>query len=114
MCHGISWFTVSFPGSVFGMAADLERDLILDVWREVCRHIAIDESVARLTPLLVRQLPVQEVLVRQIDPVKGCLDTVALGCVAPAPKSLESKAACAPRDMARIVEFCRSGQPVRG
>jgi transcriptional regulator with GAF, ATPase, and Fis domain len=87
---------------------------MLDVWREVCRHIAIDESVARLTPLLVRQLPVEEVVVRQVDVVKGCLDTVAIGFVARGPKILESKSACSPQEMARLVDFCHSGRPARG
>jgi transcriptional regulator with GAF, ATPase, and Fis domain len=96
------------------MSVDLERDLVLDVWREVCRHIAIDESVARLTPLLVRRLPVEQVLIRQVDAVKGGVETVALGFVSAGPNVLESRTACAPQDVARIVEFCHSGQPIRG
>ncbi len=31
--------------------------LLLDVWREGCRHIEIEESLARVAPLLARRLP---------------------------------------------------------
>ena len=53
--------------------------LLLDVWREVCRHIEIGESVARVAPILVRRLPVDLVLVRRIDFQRGSLETVATG-----------------------------------
>jgi hypothetical protein len=32
--------------------------LLLDVWREACRHIEIAEATDLITPLLLRHLPI--------------------------------------------------------
>jgi transcriptional regulator with GAF, ATPase, and Fis domain len=88
--------------------------LLLEIWREVCRHIAIDESVARVAPLLVRQLPVDEILVRQIDVARRLLDTVGVGFVHPGPNPLGAKSDCTAEDLGRIVTWCHSGKLFRG
>jgi transcriptional regulator with GAF, ATPase, and Fis domain len=88
--------------------------MILDVWREVCRHMAIDESVDRLTPLLVRQLPLDELMVRQLDVGRGFLETVAVGLMHPEVNPPNAKTECSPLDLARIVDWCRGGQLARG
>jgi len=58
---------------------DTERfaSLLLDVWREGCRHIEIEESLARVAPLLARRLPLDLVLVRRVDAGRGYIETVA-------------------------------------
>jgi hydrogenase-4 transcriptional activator len=50
---------------------ELFRDLLLDAWREVCRHIEIQEATHNLARRLARQLPISAVIVRQFttDPV---------------------------------------------
>ena len=59
--------------------------LLLDVWREVCRHIEIGESIERLGPILMRRLPVDLVLIRRLDPERSSVETVATGRGEPAP-----------------------------
>ena len=44
--------------------------LLLDVWREVCRHIEIGESIERLGPILVRRLPIDTIVIRRLDPTR--------------------------------------------
>jgi transcriptional regulator with GAF, ATPase, and Fis domain len=58
---------------------DMERfaSLLLDVWREGCRHIEIEESLARVAPMLARRVPLDLVLVRRIEVGRGCIETVA-------------------------------------
>ncbi len=51
--------------------------LLLDVWREGCRHIEIEESLARIAPLLARRLPLDLVLVRRIEVTRAYVETVA-------------------------------------
>ena len=51
--------------------------LLLDVWREACRHIGIADAVDRMAPLLVRKLPADRMLVRRLDLVRSCAETVA-------------------------------------
>jgi transcriptional regulator with GAF, ATPase, and Fis domain len=84
------------------------------VWREVCRHIRLEESVARLAPLLARRLPVDEILVRQIDPARDLLDTVALGTDRPGPAPERARTPCGRDDLERILDWCRGGAILRG
>ncbi|MDY7109405.1 MAG: sigma-54-dependent Fis family transcriptional regulator, partial [Planctomycetota bacterium] len=53
--------------------------LLLDIWREACRHIDIRESVSRIAPILVARLPADLVLVRRIDVQRPCVETVGAG-----------------------------------
>jgi hydrogenase-4 transcriptional activator len=49
----------------------------LELWREACRHLEMGEFAARVFPLLARHFPLAALLVRQIDPARGWVDTVA-------------------------------------
>ncbi|WP_165226113.1 sigma-54 interaction domain-containing protein [Aquisphaera insulae] len=96
------------------MASPSFQSVLLEVWREVCRHIAIEESVTRVTPLLVGSLPVDELIVRQVDPARGVVETVAMGLVRPGRTSPGMKSDCAGDDLVRLVAWCRSGTIRRG
>ena len=41
--------------------------LLLNVWREACRHIEIGEAVATAAPELFQRLPINLVLIRRFD-----------------------------------------------
>jgi transcriptional regulator with GAF, ATPase, and Fis domain len=56
--------------------------LLLEVWREVCRHIDIGESLERIAPILAQTLPVTRVLVRRVDRDARRLLTIAEGTAA--------------------------------
>ena len=84
--------------------------MLLDVWREVCRHILIDESVARVIPFLVREIPLQELLIRSIDVARSCLDTVALGMYRPRRCRRLQRRSAAARIWIRILGWCREGR----
>ncbi len=53
--------------------------LLLEVWREVCRHLEIHESVERLLPTLAEQIPLEALAIRRVDRQRSCLETVACG-----------------------------------
>ncbi len=55
------------------------RALLLDVWREACRHIEIAESTANIAAMLQPHTPLQWLLVRRVDCQRNCLETVAGG-----------------------------------
>ncbi len=44
------------------------RTVLLDVWREACRHIEISQSTETIAAMLAKHVPIAQVLVRQIDP----------------------------------------------
>ena len=46
--------------------------ILLDVWREACRHIEIAEAMDRITPLIVRQLPLDQLILRIDRSRAGC------------------------------------------
>ena len=57
--------------------------LLLDVWREACRHTDIGEAVAQSAPTLFRRLPVDLVLVRRFQIASRLVETVATGVCRP-------------------------------
>jgi transcriptional regulator with GAF, ATPase, and Fis domain len=56
---------------------DRHSRLLLDVWREVCRHIEIVDSLDRIAPLILRELPSSVILIRQLSVERHCVETVA-------------------------------------
>ena len=57
------------------------REFPLDVWREACRHIRIEESATTIAHLLMRHMPLDRLVVFELDPGRGMLTTrvAALG-----------------------------------
>ncbi len=86
---------------------------LLDVWREVCRHIEIGESVERLTPLLARRLPADFVLVRRLDLPRSYLETVATGISRGENLAVRTRSDCPSAALERIVRWCRQEQILR-
>ena len=56
---------------------DQFRPLLLDVWREACRHIEIEEATTNITRMLARQLPVGAVIIRRLKANPASIATVA-------------------------------------
>jgi transcriptional regulator with GAF, ATPase, and Fis domain len=86
---------------------DHAAPLLLEVWREVCRHLDIAESVSRLAPLLARHFPVARLLVRRIDPARGCVETVASGLGRPGTTALPVRSAGPEDAIERALVWCR-------
>src|SRR5262245_39273339 len=82
--------------------------LLLEVWREVCRHLEIDESLERLAPILAQTLPVRRVLVRRVEAESRRLITVACGGAALA--SGGARRELAVDELARVGEWLRAGR----
>ena len=59
------------------IALERFRDVLLDVWREACRHIEIRESTATVAGMLAKGLPLAELIVRRLD--EQALETIAVG-----------------------------------
>ncbi len=79
--------------------------LLLDVWREVGRHIELGLAVARCTPLLARRVPVEEVWVRRLDLAHQSAETVGPS---------QSRESLAAPTIAELGAFCRRERPLRG
>ncbi len=83
---------------------------MLEVWREVCRHIEIGDSVARLAPILGKRLPANALLVRHIDLTRSALETVAGGSLGEPIERLRTRSECSTEELDRILHWCRQGR----
>jgi transcriptional regulator with GAF, ATPase, and Fis domain len=84
--------------------------VLLEVWREVCQHLDIGESLTRIIPLLDRRLPAKAVLVRRLEVARSWVETVA---VAPALVSTSTPPARSPSsadEMQHLLVWCQAGR----
>jgi transcriptional regulator with GAF, ATPase, and Fis domain len=89
---------------------DRISDLLIAVWREVCRHLEIGESVETLAPLLAKQMTMSILLIRRLDAERSLLDTVAEGSRDGAPPPALKKTELAPGRMAPLLAWFRRGR----
>ena len=86
------------------------EELLLGVWREAGRHTDITTSTVNIAHLLARCLPIQQVLVRRVDPERSCLETVGAGTESPFPWPLGERRDCSPTDLQRLLAWCHRGE----
>ncbi len=55
---------------------DAYSELLLDVWREVGRHLEIQESIDRIGRLIGQRMPFESVLVRVLDVERSRVETL--------------------------------------
>lgn len=95
------------------MGTDSHRflQLQLDLWREACRHIALEDSALAIASRLKGHLPLARLFVRRIDPARRWVETLA---IAPADGLLpEAQADLPPETLPAILEWRQQGQMVR-
>jgi formate hydrogenlyase transcriptional activator len=85
-------------------------ELLLGVWREAGRHTDITTSTTNIAQLMARSMPLQQVLVRRIEPERSCLETVGIGTEKIAPWPLGERSECHPIDLQRLLAWCHRGQ----
>jgi len=88
--------------------------LLLDVWREACRHIEIEVCVARIAPVVAGSLPADLLVVRRLDLNRSCVETVATGLCKPGAEPVQVRSACSPEDIERLVGWCRRQEVLAG
>ncbi|MEN6405110.1 MAG: sigma 54-interacting transcriptional regulator [Thermoguttaceae bacterium] len=87
---------------------DALQSLLLDVWREACRHIDIQQSTAGITALLAPHVPVDQLFVRRLDPARSCLETVAVAATTDADRpNHETRQNIASDAMKSLLTWCR-------
>src|SRR5688572_27924963 len=52
---------------------DSAREVLLDVWREACRHLHMEESVDNVARILAPHLPIEDLHVLAVEPGTGAL-----------------------------------------
>ena len=86
--------------------------LLLEVWQQACRNIRIDESAQAIATVLARRLPIDRLLIRQLDPARGRLAPLAFAGAGPVPIALGEDV---PRERAeQLVAWLSTREVVRG
>jgi transcriptional regulator with GAF, ATPase, and Fis domain len=89
-------------------------NLLLELWREVGRHIEIAQSLERIAPILLRQLPLDVVLVRRIDLPRAGVETVAMALCKGGNTPTSARSDLTPRELERVASWCRRGEVAHG
>jgi hydrogenase-4 transcriptional activator len=55
------------------------KEVMIDIWREACRHIEITESLPLIAELLKQHLPMEQLFIRRYDATNQLLETIAFG-----------------------------------
>jgi transcriptional regulator with GAF, ATPase, and Fis domain len=90
------------------------RRIMLDVWREACRHIHITESTVAIAELLMRRMPLEQILVRRIDVTRCALETVAVARADADHASDESRSEVPHAQLQEILAWCSGREIYRG
>ena len=88
--------------------------LLLDVWREVCRHLEIGESVELVASLMSRRMPINLVLLRHLDVQRSLVETVASWMRRPGKSPPSPRSICDAEGMKRLLMWCHQEQVFRG
>lgn len=81
--------------------------LLLDVWREACRHIDLQDAVSRIAEVVSRRLPAELMLVRRIDLEKMAIDTIGVGLVGVDQLPTQVRRSCTADEIEPILAWCR-------
>jgi hydrogenase-4 transcriptional activator len=89
------------------------NELLLAVWREACRHIEIAEATDLITPLLLRQLPLDQLLLRIVELDRGTVDTVAATSADRHRPANRLRTEVNAQSIDRLLQWCRRGEIIR-
>ena len=87
-----------------------DMQLLLDVWREACRHIEIGEFVASIAPRLAERLPFRLLLVRRVELDRLRLETLAAGQVEAQASLPRARSECNTLELDELVRWCRGNE----
>ena len=90
------------------------KTVLLDVWREACRHIEITQSTETIAAMLAAHLPIERVMVRRVDCPRLCLETVAVGLLGAEPIESDVRNECSSQQISRLLDWCREGRVLHG
>jgi hydrogenase-4 transcriptional activator len=92
-----------------------ETDLALNVWREACKHIELEQSIERIARSIGSHVAADHLIVRQVDLIHGGLDTVAqAACRANAAAVAAGRSDLTDAAMQNLLLWCRDSAAAVG
>ena len=92
----------------------MQASLLLDLWREVGRHLELSELLDRVHPRLSDALPVSSLFVRRLDLPGGCVETVASVATSDDPPHASARTDATPAAIQPLLTWCRTGSTIHG
>jgi transcriptional regulator with GAF, ATPase, and Fis domain len=83
------------------------NEILLNVWKEAGRHIEIVEFCATVSNMLTRRLPLEQVIVLEIDRERNQVELIAMGFPQGRPFSLEGKETLSPANFQALFAWCK-------
>jgi len=84
--------------------------LIVDVWREVCRHLEIHVSVETLLSRVAEEIPLGALIIRRIERQRSSLETVASGVARADTPVIAGKTTLTENELAHLLKWCKHGR----
>jgi hydrogenase-4 transcriptional activator len=89
-------------------------DFVREVWRQAGRHIDIGEVIERVAPLVCERLPVDLLVLRQVDLERSQIETTAFATSGgPAPTLANGRTSCTPQGLRDLLAWRRAGTVLR-
>lgn len=97
-----------------GPAMERFKATLLQIWREVCRHVEIAEAVSLIAPILGKRLPIELIMVRRIDLARSWVETVSLGRCTEVDLPERSRNVLKPEKLKELIQWCSQQKILRG
>jgi hydrogenase-4 transcriptional activator len=91
------------------MPMDRYQDMLLEIWREIGRHVEIREAAQNIANILAQHLPLECLFVRRWNTREQLLETVAIGAPRRKPVSIPATSEFTSSEWKQAQAWARSG-----
>ena len=88
-------------------------ELLLDVWREACRHLAVEDAFERIAALVGSRLPADVLVLRRVDPERRRIETVPAGRGGRTAHAGAERTECTAQQLDELLRWARRGAVLR-
>jgi hydrogenase-4 transcriptional activator len=95
------------------MASDTSIEILLDVWREACRHLAVEDAFERIAALVGSRLQADVLVVRRLDTERRRIETVPAGRADRGSQGSVERTECTAQQLDELMRWARRGTVLR-
>src|SRR4026207_1536855 len=88
-------------------------ELLLDVWREACRHLAVEDAFEGIAELVGPRVPADLLVVRRVDPERRRIETVPSGRGEREGGASVERTECTAQQLDELLRWARRGAVLR-
>jgi len=103
-------FAAEKPSNTMVLSLEKFQSLLLNAWREACRHIELDESTATIAKMVAQTMPLETLLVRRFDHDSRSVETLAVGQASDRPFHAPPRTTATPAKWTRLLQWASDDQ----